>query len=193
MYNSVLLLSLLGWGGEVSPVAVPKWLTSYHLAREQGKAQKKPLVVVIGEGANGYQRISSEGKLSPKILRLLADNYVCLYLDAKQASNRELIAAFGITGGRGLVISDRTGDLQAFRQEGELAEGILLASLQRFSDASVVVTTTETTSTFRVSYYPPTSGASGTSGAVGAVPATAPVSGFTPYITIPSFGGGVRC
>ena len=104
---------------------------------------------------------------------LLADNYVCLYVDTEHIAGRELAASFEM-GGPGLVISDGTGEVQAFRHEGDLSNNRLLKYLQRFSDPDRVVMVTETNPAPAVSYYQP------------AAPVYAPMY---PVSFSPAFGG----
>jgi len=72
-------------------------------------------------------------------------------------------------GGQGVVISDRTGQLQAFRHAGELNGSELVSRLQRYADGSRVVTTTDTLTSGRTSFYGPQDGISGP-GLVGGYP-----------------------
>jgi hypothetical protein len=62
--------------------------------------------------------------------------------------------------GSGLVISDRTGEKQAFRHEGSLAGEDLTRALKKYADPNVVVYTTQTNASERRSYYGPTNGGS---------------------------------
>ena len=63
---------------------------------------------------------------------------------------------FELSGGTGLVISDRTGQLQAFRHEGALDGADLKAYLERYGAPERAVTATETHSASRTSLYPST-------------------------------------
>jgi hypothetical protein len=105
--------------------------------------QQKPIVVVVGSGEGGWNKVAKDGKLSSNALNLLRDKYVCVYADTQTASGRQLLQAFGLAGSTGLVISDRSGLLQAFSHEGDLPADDLTRYLTKFSDPSHLVQTTE--------------------------------------------------
>src|SRR5262245_49711850 len=92
----------------------PVWQQDYAQARQIGAAQGKPLAVFVGAGAQGSDKVSQDGKLSPEVLQLLARNYVPVYIDASTPAGQKLAQEFALTTGRGLILSDRTGELQAF-------------------------------------------------------------------------------
>jgi hypothetical protein len=179
MYTSLGMLALAGLFSVSAAPDSLSWRRVYSLAKEEGQRGGKPLAVVIGTGPGGYHGLSGEGKLSPATQRLLARGYVPLYVDAATPAGKKLAEAFGVGSGPGLVISDRTGELQAFRHSGSLTDSVLAEHLERFADPNHVVRTTEQVQNSRVSYYPEGNGSSsGTSQA--------------PYSSqlIPSFGGG---
>src|SRR5215471_1125064 len=93
----------------------PSWKLDYYLAQSQGKAAGKPLAVFISSGKDGWEHVSKDGMLSKEAKRILAGEYVCLYVDTKSSAGRELAATFDIPEGSGIVLSDRTGEVQAFR------------------------------------------------------------------------------
>jgi hypothetical protein len=81
---------------------------------------------------------------------VLADKYVCVYLDAEQS--QRLVRDLGINNA-GLVISDRTGSVQAFHHNGRLTSAELAQQLRRFGDPNLVVSNTVSNTSSRVSYY----------------------------------------
>jgi hypothetical protein len=143
MYTSVLVIALLGFSDSPAPES-PKWMTDYSAARKLGKEQKKPLVVIFGSGEDGWNALSRKGTLSKEARRTLATEYVCVYADTKAKDGQELAASFDMPASLGVVVSDRTGDLQAFRHEGDLASGTLLRYLRRYADPAFVARVTET-------------------------------------------------
>jgi hypothetical protein len=155
MYTSTLLLALSG----VLPVAdvaqAPVWQKDYGTASKLGTRAKKPLAVFLGSGANGWQRIARDGDLSSEVKQLLADQYICVHIDTSTSAGKSLAGSFEMTGGLGIVISDRSGKVQAFRHEGDLADSDLVRYLQRYSDSRHVVRITETNPSERESYYWP--------------------------------------
>jgi hypothetical protein len=154
MYNSVFLSALLVAAGMNGTSAAPSWITAYGQARELGKKAHKPLAVVIGTGKSGWDKLSQDSKLGPEIEGLLAANYVAVYVDAEQAEGKKLAADFNMRSGLGIVISDGSGELQAFHHEGSLSSEALGRYLRRYADPSRVVTSTETNPSTTVSYYP---------------------------------------
>ena len=109
MYTSFLSLSLL-----LSPLAnvTPAWQASYDVAMDLGQKQRKPVAVFVGSGPRGFTQLVKEGQLSEEAYRLLTERYVCVYLDQTNGGQR-LARDLGITQGRGVVISDRSGTYQA--------------------------------------------------------------------------------
>jgi hypothetical protein len=170
MHTSFALFALAGFLGFEEPVT-PTWLTNYSQAQQVGKKEAKPLAVFVGAGPNGYQQVSREGALSPRVQELLAQSYVCVYLDLESSAARKLAAACEITRDRGLVLSDRSGQHQAFHHDGDLSEADLVRNLERFASRDFALRTTETNNTSRISYYPP----SGNGGA--------------PRIQVPAYSG----
>jgi len=156
----------------------PHWRTDYYTALNQVTEQGKPLAVFVGRGKEGWNQICSDGDLGKEAKHLLAENYVCVYVDSKRPDGKRLAEDFDISDGLGLVISDHTGRLQAFRHAGELAERDLLRHLKRYADPERVVRTTETASVERSSNY---------------YPAEPPAFHYVqPQMFVPSFSGGGR-
>lgn len=144
MYTSVALLALANFYVAPSPSRErPEWLNDYQVAMTRGKIAQRPLAVFVGAGQAGYNQMSREGKLNQAVQKLLADKYVCIYLDANRKEAKDLVGDLGITRGRGLVISDKTGLVQAFHWDGDLPVGELARNLQRFADPNLVVQETE--------------------------------------------------
>jgi hypothetical protein len=125
----------------------PSWYDDYWRAQKQVQLVQRPLAVFVGTGQTGHHRDS----LSPEVQTLLARQYVCVFLDTSTQSGQELARDFNITKGSGLVISDRTGTLQALHHDGALPSGELERQLQRFANPALAVQTTE--SNARTSYY----------------------------------------
>lgn len=155
MYTSAVL-SLVSFFVAPSPEsASPTWLGDYALALRKGQQEQKPLAVFVGAGQAGFNKTSKEGKLNPAIQKILAQKYVCVYLDTTQQQGKRLVQDFEISRGRGLVISDKAGRLQAFHWDGELTQKDLERNLVRFSNPALVVQATESNTQVRTSFYPP--------------------------------------
>ena len=210
MHTSIRFLTvatfLMGLGASASAQEVP-WQTSYQQGRQKSQDVRRPLAVLIGDGSTGFNQITSEGSLSPDIRKILADHYVCVYLDTQKKENQAILSALTIQTGHGLVLSDASAEVQAFFHDGQLSTTELKRQLQRYSDPSEKITKTAYLSTVsfvsyqspeapvvRQSNYPPltTNGFS--------FGATQEFSGFTraPAYSPPSFaptmsGGGRNC
>jgi hypothetical protein len=155
MYTSLLFIALAGIETAIPRPESPSWLRDYDQARKEGQRASKPLAVFIGTGDQGYDRVSQGGKLSAAANRLLKAHYVCVYLNTDTPQGRRLATAFKIQDKTGIVLSDRTGDYQAFCYPGALRDDELTSSLKRFADPNLLVRTTVTSPYERVSYYPP--------------------------------------
>ncbi len=105
-------------------------------------------------GANGWSKVVRDGSPAADANQLLSEKYVCVYVDVTTKSGKTLAKNFEITGDVGMVISDRTGSMQAFWNQGDMTNQIFVSTLQKYSDAQRVVRTTETGTIVRTSNYP---------------------------------------
>jgi hypothetical protein len=176
MYTSLVWIALTGTA-DATAAKAPAWQTDYSAAQQKGLEEKKPLAVVIGKGPSGWEAVSRDGKLDPAAMEALQANYVCVYIDAATERGQKLADAFEMKSG--LIISDRTGEKQAFRHEGTLANGDLTTVLRRYAAPGLVVTRTETHGQPEIrNYYDP---------------AMRPGTGVPSYYFAPSSGGCASC
>jgi hypothetical protein len=166
MYTSVAIALVALYAPSVDQRS--SWSANYWQARKLGQQQGKPVAVIVGEGQSGFERLSREG-WSPAVQKTLQESYVCVYADRSTREGRSLADALAINTDVGVVLSDRTGEIQAFHHDGALPERELVQRLQHFADPNVVVEGTVTN--HRVSYYQP------------------PPAYDRPFITIPASGG----
>jgi hypothetical protein len=154
MYTPALLIAL---SGLLTPMMSesPSWQTDYDAARKLGREERKPLAIFVGAGRAGWDLVSEEGKLAKEAKRILAASYVCVYIDRKYSAGKQLAGAFEISEGVGLIISDCTGQIQAFWHDGDLADDDLVRYLRRYADPDRVIHSTETNPAPHVSYYYP--------------------------------------
>jgi hypothetical protein len=187
MYTSFVFVALGGLVATSSAESRVAWQDDYGEARKVAQAEKKPLAVFFGSGSEGFDKVCRDGQLSPAHRKALVDNYVCLYADVSTAAGKKLADAFDVSKSSGVVLSDRSGDLQAFYHNGDLSEADLDRWLKHCADPNVSVTSTRTNTAQQVSYYPPTNG----TGGYGYPPAGYGY-GFqpAPFMGGPSFGGG---
>lgn len=142
MHTSIAVLAL--WGAiapQINRLAV-NFEQDYGQARLLAAREHKPICVFVGQGADGWKRLVREGELSGEVRSALLQKYVPVYINQETAAGQQLAAAFSLTGKTGLIISDRTGGLMAFRHEGELAAEDLARHLARYGDPNLVITTT---------------------------------------------------
>ncbi|MCI0376107.1 MAG: hypothetical protein L0215_00730 [Gemmataceae bacterium] len=128
------------------------WQKDYYAAQLQGTQEKKPLAVFVSSG--GHRKLVQDGRWPKALKDTLASKYICVCLDNEKTGDRELIRALAISTGQGLVISDRTGNLQAFHHDGAITPADLARHLQTFAEPGAQVRTTTTNGQQRVSYYP---------------------------------------
>jgi hypothetical protein len=153
MYTSILMFALSGLVPAAEVRETTTWLTDYNAARKQVASAKKPLAVVLSPGAKAWGKLSSDGGLSDEAQKFLKDNYLCVFINTETEEGKRLAKEFEMPSGLGIVISDRTGDLQAFRHEGDLANSDLLRYLQRYADPNYVVVRTESNPHHRGGMY----------------------------------------
>lgn len=116
------------------------WQTDYSVAARIAAESKKPMAVFIGHGKTGHTSLVTDG-LGEAETKALSTSYVCLYIDADTDAGKKLATTFEIN--EGIVISDRTGGLQAVRHEGTVSKSELNDYLTRYAEPTRVVTTTE--------------------------------------------------
>ncbi len=155
MYTSLALVALSSFLALAVPEERHPWLSDYSLAALQGQNEKKPLAVFVGSGPAGWDKLSKDGKLGEEVQRILESHYVCVYVDTSRNHGKQLAAAFELDDSTGIVISDRTGGIQAFHHEGDLYNRDLERYLRKYADPNFVVRGTEINLSEEVSYYPP--------------------------------------
>lgn len=177
MHTSLILVALLGPAESFeTQKQTLTWQDSYSTARQMGRQQGKPLAVFVGNGRTGWKKVAEEGDLSEKAKRLLAQGYICFYVDRTQPDGDRLAESFEVVSGPALVVSSRDGKDQVFSHAGKLTAQNLETRLAKYA-GSEVITRTEMLVDPRVSFaYNPTSS--------GATNAPTP----QPYVA-PSFGG----
>ena len=180
MYTSVGLFALAAALQSTLP-SESLWLRDYSKGQERAARDSKPMVVVVGTGTEGFEKLAKEGKLGQDVQQLLADNYVCVYLDRSQAKAAKLVGDLSIGTDSGIIISDRKGEVMAFHHDGTLSQNDLKTHLRTYANPAFQVRTTQTHNVTRTSYYP--SGSSLGSPFQGFSPSYAPSYGQ-------SFGGG---
>jgi hypothetical protein len=115
----------------------PAWHHDYREARELGEREHKPLVVVIGSGKTPWANLARAAEKDGSINQTLRSSYVCLFVDTDTTEGQRLARSFDMSG-PGVVISDRTGEYQAYRKAGEVpAEEIARVLTSHMDDTYV--------------------------------------------------------
>jgi hypothetical protein len=161
MRTSILAFALTAVAPVIAQAQSPTWHTDYGTAQQNAKNLQKPLALVFGQGTNGWQQLGG-GTIPAAANATLGDSYVCLHVDTATPDGRSLAEKFEIKGSIGIVLSDRTGGLQAFWHQGVMSADALAACLSRYADPNHSVITTETNSS-PITYYPPNSPFAGNS------------------------------
>ena len=118
MYTSIMGVALAAAFAS-APTLTPAWHHDYRQARELGERERKPLVVVIGSGKTPWANLSKVAEQDESINQTLLSSYVCLFVDTDTTEGQRLAKFFEMS--QGLVISDKSGEVQSFRQAGELS------------------------------------------------------------------------
>jgi hypothetical protein len=137
-------------------IAAPSaaWESSYSQGQKQAAAQQKPLVVVFAPGSNAWTKVVKGENPSLDVGKLLAESYVCVFVDTATDSGKQLATNFALQADKGLVVSDRAGGTQAFWHQGDMTNDQMLHYLGKYADPNVVVQRTETVNAPRSSFYP---------------------------------------
>jgi hypothetical protein len=135
------LMAMVALSTGISNISqTPSWLNDYGTARQRVGVVNKPMAVFVGRGQDGWEKVIQEG-LDASTNKLLAQKYVCVYLDRDTAAGKALADQFQVAS-RGLIISDRTGAAQAYSLSGSLTRSELVQTLEKYSDTDVKITET---------------------------------------------------
>lgn len=132
MYTSLLAIVFTTHLAAAQGADPLTWTRDYAKAQQTGIAQSKPLAVVLGSGAQGWNQLAREGSLNQETQNLLQSHYVPVFLDTATPEGKRLAEAFQIASGKGLILSDRQGQTQAFWHDGDLAGDVLAKQLHQF-------------------------------------------------------------
>jgi hypothetical protein len=128
MGTTSCLFSLVVFGALIPS---PVWHRDYGQALTRAQAAKKPVAVFIGSGAGGWKAVCEEAELSLEVRRLLADHYVCVYVDSSQPARESLVRDFEAGQLPLVVLSSQKRVFQAYRHSGKLGSASLAQALQR--------------------------------------------------------------
>jgi hypothetical protein len=154
MRTSIIVVALAAVAPVMAQAQSPTWRTDYAAAKRKAATQQKPLAIVFGQGAEGWQQLGG-GSLAAEANRILAEQYVCCYVDTATSEGRALARQFELRSPVGVVLSDRGASVQALWHEGSLPTDVLIGHLTRYADPTRRVTATDTNPPQPSSNYPP--------------------------------------
>jgi hypothetical protein len=131
--TTLAVLALAGGLSSGNIPSGPSWQTDYAQAMTRASAERKPMAVFIGHGADRFKQILAEGTVPADAAKILQNSYVCMYLDTDTASGKDLAGRFAIS--EGLVISGPGGTTQAYRHNGALTGAELTKQLGTYAAA----------------------------------------------------------
>src|SRR5262245_3939800 len=127
MYMTSLLVSL---HLVAMHIPAPTWNHDYELAMKRAEAARKPVAVFVASGRGGWKAVCEGGKPGPQVDRLLAEHYVCVYVDASRPAGQALALSFEADQQPLLVLSSHDRLYQAYRHSGTQASASLAQVLQ---------------------------------------------------------------
>src|SRR5687767_10722271 len=81
MYTLMAVVALTTGVSTASLSHNPAWLNDYGTAQRRVTVVHKPMAVFVGSGQDGWRKVVRDGALDPALNRLLAEKFVCLYVD----------------------------------------------------------------------------------------------------------------
>jgi hypothetical protein len=135
-----IALALMGGMASADLNPMPTTETSYAVARQQAVTAKKPLAVFVGKGMSSIRE--KLAKLDPRTRRVLSQEFVVVAIDRETPQGTRLAKDLEIKS-EGVVISDRSTNLQAYSHEGDVEDDQLQLALVKYSAPDVEVKMTE--------------------------------------------------
>ncbi len=114
----------------------PAWTTDYRQALSAASEFRKPIAVFITKGS---QTQLTQGAGLGEAAQILKDGYVALHIDTTTERGQALAKSFELS--EGLIISDKTGGVQALRHAGTVSATELSGYLAKYAGAAAVTTT----------------------------------------------------
>ena len=133
--TSLAAVALSGLVSSAIP-AQPAWTSDYRQALSAATELHKPIAVFITKGA---QAELTKGEGLGDAAKLLKEGYVALHIDTTTEKGRKLAKSFDLA--EGLIISDKTGGVQALRHAGTVSPTELSGYLTKYAGTESVTTT----------------------------------------------------
>jgi hypothetical protein len=131
----ILLSAVLGQAEEQN--VPPQWRQSYGQAQNMAAQIQRPVAVFLTQGPGGMDKLI-QGGLSDQAKEILTSDYIPVMVDTTRPEGQRLARDFGLSGGQGLVLSDRSGTYQAFWSQDSLTSEQLLRNLQKYANQTTV-------------------------------------------------------
>lgn len=128
MYTTMAFIALTM--GNVG--TTPAWMNDYAAAQKAVAQTGKPMAVFVGNGTEGYSKVVREGAFTSDVNKILAQKFVCVYVDTSKPEGVQLATAFQLN--KGMVISDKAGTSQAYSLAGDVAAAELATTLTAYAD-----------------------------------------------------------
>ena len=142
MFNAIALM-VLASNLATANVASPTFSTDYSHARSEVATQRKPMAVFVGTGKDGWNQVVTQSPMDTTVKDMLASKFVCLYIDRNTTQGKDLAQKFDLADSDGLVISDRSGNLQAYSHQGKLETSEITRVLTTYAAPEMPVQKTE--------------------------------------------------
>jgi len=133
--TSLAAVALSGLMSSAIP-SQPAWTSDYRQALSAASEARKPIAVFITKGS---QSQLTKGEGLGDAAQLLKDGYVALHIDTTTEKGQTLAKSFDLT--EGLIISDKSGGVQALRHAGTVSPTELNGYLTKYAGTEAVTTT----------------------------------------------------
>src|SRR5687767_2935922 len=90
MYTAMAVVALSWSVAAGDTPSTPTWLDDYQAAQARVGTAGKPMVVVLGNGQDGWREVVRDGGFDSSVNRMLGDKFVPLYVDTTTAKGRQL-------------------------------------------------------------------------------------------------------
>lgn len=137
MFSTTLAAAALGGllvSGSITPQ--PTWQTDYRTALTLSAESHRPMAVFIAPG--GSDKLVVDGKIGVGAAAVLRQSYVCLAVDTTTPNGQAVAGVFGLN--EGLIISDKSGGVQALRHQGTVTQEDLTKYVTTYADAQITQT-----------------------------------------------------
>lgn len=165
MTTVMLALFLLGADGS----ELKTWQTDYAKALQEVQRTDRPLFIVFDSNSSAVGKmVHDDVFMNEQVEKLLAANYVRMFVDVETKEGKALAAQFAATEFPRIVIIDRSADWQVYRKSGNHSADEVASLLSQFRTSKLTTSTTRTVSgSTQSSYFDSTWSSSSSFGSFG--------------------------